>query len=772
MTYPIEFLYKLDQQQHKTIYSRITSLTNDELPQETIEGVFTQGSVSVDGSSAVRRTCSLTMVTNNTDFSDYYWTQQTKFRLEVGLSNMVDPDYPDIIWFDQGLYLITSFNKQLALNNCTITLQGKDKMCKLNGDLGGNINASTDFGKIEEEDANHNWVIRSLPLKEIILNLVHVYGGEPLHNIIINDLDTAGLELLEYRSDRPMYLYREEGSNRYINNTFDGSMKVSLNSDMTNSTTLENLSVECFETLVDSLTETAKSTPIYVEENKYYYFTKIEYGNTSGYRLTELTYAGDLIANVGETITSVLDKIKNMLGHFEYFYNKKGQFVFQKKKSVINTTWSPTESFSQRFEEGEFDTVQYKFNELQLITAFSANPNLTNFKNDFSVWGKRKSITGAEIPVHLRYAIDEKPVYYKSIDVGNDQQEIIDYNQKYGTNLSGQVGAEYKDSEYDWRELIYRMALDYFKYAHVLDDFPQKVAAANPLYYPTGTTGYEQYYTDLQAFWRELYNPEILPRNDIYISSREEKIKANEGFIAIYNETKIAKQNSYDALTDKTTSEAQKYLSDIEALEATIKSLQEENNTLQKEINKYEEGLGYYSQEESKERKYWNKSIYETPENLNFWFDFIDTGDLISKYSVKKIGSRTKVINDNNVKSIYYRDIPQVIYTSSSDFEIDNQYMTGYRYIQIPQAYQDKLFSISSQGLSAKERLDELLQTHTYFVDSSNITTFPLYHLEPNSKIRLESDKYQIYGDYEVSKFTIPLTYNGTMSLSVTKSVN
>jgi hypothetical protein len=38
-----------------------------------------------------------------------------------------------------------------------------------------------------------------------------------------------------------------------------------------------------------------------------------------------------LIAKVGESVTSVLDKIKNMLVEFEYFYNLDGQFIFQKK---------------------------------------------------------------------------------------------------------------------------------------------------------------------------------------------------------------------------------------------------------------------------------------------------------------------------------------------------------------------------------------------------------------------------------------------------------
>jgi hypothetical protein len=48
----------------------------------------------------------------------------------------------------------------------------------------------------------------------------------------------------------------------------------------------------------------------------------------------------------------------------------------------------------------------------------------------------------------------------------------------------------------DWREVIYQMALDYYKYNH-LDNFSLKVADANPNEYPLGTTGYEQYYIDL-----------------------------------------------------------------------------------------------------------------------------------------------------------------------------------------------------------------------------------------------------------------------------------
>jgi hypothetical protein len=70
---------------------------------------------------------------------------------------------------------------------------------------------------------------------------------------------------------------------------------------------------------------------VYVKEQGVkvpYIFAKVSYGQTAGYRKTDLTYPGDLIGNVGESVVSILDKIKNMLVEFEYFYDVNGQFVF------------------------------------------------------------------------------------------------------------------------------------------------------------------------------------------------------------------------------------------------------------------------------------------------------------------------------------------------------------------------------------------------------------------------------------------------------------
>jgi hypothetical protein len=100
MLYDKEFLLKLDQNKHKVIYARITALDFQESPIEYIEGRVTQGSINLDGASAVRRTCSLTIAAPEFNYNDYYWGLNTKFKLEIGVQNDIDPTYPDIIWFD------------------------------------------------------------------------------------------------------------------------------------------------------------------------------------------------------------------------------------------------------------------------------------------------------------------------------------------------------------------------------------------------------------------------------------------------------------------------------------------------------------------------------------------------------------------------------------------------------------------------------------------------------------------------------------------------
>ena len=1113
-----DFLLELDKYRNKVIYARITSLKFDESPRESIEGRVTQGSINLDGASALRRSCSLTIVAENFQYDDYLWGMNTKFKLEIGVENPINSRYPDIIWFNQGIYLIASFNTSRSATNFTITIQGKDKMCLLNGEVGGSLTSSVDFGQIEEEDENGNWVIKKIPIPEIIRNAVHVYANEPYHNIVINDLDTYGLELLEYRYDTPMYLYRTiDPSTGEMSNTYTGALLETadkkyylsnVNNDTTNpAISLSEIPVDHLDMLVDTLVGTSDPKPVYIKDNgsfKKLYMAKVQYGQTAGYRQTDLVYAGDLIANIGESITSVLDKIKNMLSEFEYFYDINGQFVFQKKQSFISTMWGPntiilnsdidiiSRAIDKLHEDmsdqeyidyknqseipwGEYDnklktyiitynqfleysyeeqveylygllasyetlyytseaanqpieqlavasSTTYIFNGGELITAFNNNPQINNLKNDYSIWGERTGVSGAKIPVHLRYAIDEKPTYYKAFDgkiymsdrsvvedlkqkakdqikaefydkiaafkilypipealgapkkmedgswsagwwdirdwfnyytilngespsytmkwysrndlsgcvkalslpvtysmpqsinessyvwllirnsdgtynpqhgrgnpagnatictlyhsyYTNDEQtsykteKVVDENGKFITKsfippyngcndnhtyieflegdvkkqgntvyfynpafpsydsyqdlVDDKIEKEYEEYEkqgilnyVDWREIIYQMARDYYKH-NTEDAFEYTVAQNNPQYYKTGRTGYESYYIDLQGFWRELYYPHLgddytslgvedkdgnfidgeLSALDAQIKSLTEYIYGKEvdysdnnlggmenDICALNNllsdekwEEARATADSYsydiDAKDENNKTDPVLYLtmlqdlyfrkkSELEVLTMTYDDKKAKYDKLKQDYTE-----NYYTQvTDSDARKHWNKNVFEAPETLNFWFDFLEasTDSVLGKYSVQNIGARTKPINDTNVKSIYFRETPGVVFVNDITQTVGG---TGYRYIQVPNI--DTMFTISAQGKSAKERLDELLYQHSYSIESATITTIPIYYLQPNTRVYLYDEASKLNGDYIISKITIPLAYNGTMQLTATKA--
>ena len=350
------FLQDLYQNRHKEIYAKIIALDKDENAKEQIEGQVTGGSMSLDGTSNVRRSCNLTVVTPNIDINAYYWGFKSKFRLFIGLNNTINSDYDNIIWFPMGTYVITGFSTSYSTNNYTINISGKDKMCLLNGELGGSVFATIDFGK-EEVYNTHSKVttINDIPIKTIVREAVHEYAGERWENIIINDLDDIGLELLDYKGKSPLYLLlRENGSNEDLGDTaqitLDGSFLVYVGEtpisgesavQISNSTVItynprNSLSVMDDEGVPQP---TLVRLPGDDPENLYT-IAKVEYNQTCGYRYTDITYAGDLILNTGEAITSMLDKLVGMLGNWEYFYDTDGRFIFQRKKTYLDKTWN------------------------------------------------------------------------------------------------------------------------------------------------------------------------------------------------------------------------------------------------------------------------------------------------------------------------------------------------------------------------------------------------------------------------------------------------
>lgn len=844
--FDMAFLQSLLTQNNRTLYARIIALTQEELPIEYIEGKATAGSVNIDGNSAVRRTCSLTLVAQNVNINEFYWGLKTKFRLEIGVKNEINSNYEDIVWFKQGTFVITSFSVSYGTNSFTINISGKDKMCLLNGDLGGALPHITDFGIEETYNSETNiTTYESVPIRRIIRESVQNFGNELASNIIINDIEDAGLDLLEYRGDIPLFLLKEINSDIFTNMTINQNQPCFIQSeddDEWYETTIGDSSKIKYYNLVHIDDVENNPTPIklrYSDDANIYVVAKMEYGSIPGYRLTDLVYAGDLIANVGETLTSVLDKIKNMLGNYEYFYNLDGKFIFQKKRNYVQLSWLNVEQ-SDDASPANNDVPMWDFKDSQLITTFQNTPNFANLKNDYAVWGTKKTTAGSELDIHMRFAIDEKPENYYSL---LDDKE---YSVANG---------------WDWRELIYKMALDYRRFYHD-DNFLYNLAQKNPQY-PTGKTGYEQYYVDMEGFWRQLYNPnpeakfkevedfskinenvfihngyrhptkeeyenltykeafiieswqdgneEIMPfknysrcrleNGQTYwyktkskgYSSHTIKNIDEDTFFKFFNIESIYIEQSPGIYIKLVEDEFKKVSADIiyikdktyqswKQLPQELQKVYYKNGEWKKEISYKKQSIYgrptevysspeivfYYQQYFDYGEDYWANAVKDNPETLLFWFDFLDAnGSELSKYSVKNVGIRAKALNDKDVKSIYYREIPNVIFqTGEEEFE----HKPGYVYIQL-QNTMENLFTISSKGKSAKERIEELLYDNGCCIESISITALPIYHLEPNSRIKVYDNKTNIDGEYIVNKITIPLTYNGTMNISATKVV-
>ena len=1111
------------------------------------------------------------MVTEQININEFYWGVKTKFKLEIGLKNKLTNQYaagensiyPDIVWFPQGTFIVSAFNTSIGTNSCTIALSGKDKMCMLNGELGGQLFASIDFGteeieiksmkqitdfqdvssdtlmtntyymklssddygniltsnklyslvvsdegfyykngneylfkgdstdhdklydvyklvtdpnelfeqvSIQEYEKNRyyyqkypsyyvldNAVSQSpnrqyyqliplykeeytyskvqIPLEKIIREAVHAYAKEPYHNIIINDLDDYGLEQLTYKGDKPLFAIRSYATGHYVNMALSDQIK---NSDSiedavylfnTNKTdvdiTINGVSF-MWEPLVSDYTS-AQGTPLKLNSvtktysmvtseyaanhpEECYTIAKILYGTDVGYRITDLVYAGDLISAIGDSLTSVLDKIKTMLGDFEYFYDIQGHFVFQRKRTYVNTSWSQlTETDDESYVDyvnSDRKKFSFNFEGNRLVSAVQNSPALTNLRNDFSVWGKRKSLSGAEIPIHARYAIDKKPVFYKTLsgksytvseryaieqlDIDYDISPEDIYNQIKNFNMAyelptvlkshqprkngdgswtpgwwdirdwaayyklltdttedpngtmkfysrgdengcvpvGSLSDDYNDfSSYsantcvwlitiskngrintghgrgvfgtqstlctyytsfladdriqyiptdrtqyfyypysgcndrhtylyflnqikpydeaeeneivgvyfynpdfpdvsyeqlvedkianayenwkkdnqvyivDWREIIYQMALDFFagqgcseeEPLHISDDgilsdpdhFLYEVAVRNPYYYPTGITGYEQYYTDMEGFWRQLYNPDYVPVAEYQMGQYNDKTVqgTNSVYFTKTKEWSGMTLSDYiiDYYVDKNSDQVEAEYAELCRQIAAAGTGSEQAEQLMRAKEKFDKyQISPTSDDEERIRRlYWNTAVFENPESLNFWIEFLDDGIELAQFAVPMVGDRSKTVNDDKATAIVFKEIPDLILYNIFDSdgtgpdyskirkEITEE--SGYTFIYLPKGFSQYL-NISYRSNSVKNKVDELLYQYAYCIENITITAIPIYYLEPNTRIYVQDKTTQINGEYIVSKITLPLTYNGTMSITATKA--
>lgn len=444
-----DFLTQLDSLHMRVQYAKIILLSfKDEQPIKEIQGSITSGSLSVNGSSAVRRTINLSILASldngNLENIDNEISINKKVKVFVGYKNPLKV-YDDIIWFPCGLFVLSTANISRSTSGWTISITGKDKMCLLDGTAGGTLPGSTTFHESYIQLENGDIEIQYPTIFKIIYEAVNHWGGEAMENIIITDIDEEVKMLVKYMGDEPIYF-----SDDYQSLSF-----------------------------------------VYDKKN---YPNICSYGQDAGYEYTEFTYPGELVLNAGDTVVTLLDKIVSTLGNYEYFYNLDGKFVFQQIKNYLNAASPLLEleaaNYVKTYNNAKF---LYSLTDLDTTTAITINPKYDGIKNDFYVWGQRETISGAAVSIRYHLAIDDKP----DLDLAQKWMwELKDKETGYIVRYEFTDSADYSNDEYEvtligpkceeWREELYRRALN----AQVTNSV------------------YDNYYdSELIAEWRGLYDP-------------------------------------------------------------------------------------------------------------------------------------------------------------------------------------------------------------------------------------------------------------------------
>lgn len=388
-----EFLKKLDSFINQRLYVRITLLDWSEDPIREIQGELSSGSMTKSGSSSVRMTCNFTVALDSGTYDSedikMDFSINKKVFLECGVKNETDEyaDYP-ILWFPQGVFFISSMQiSSTASGALNMSLSLKDKMCMLNGDVGGKLPATTIFDEEDTQSASGEYVSEKVLVYYIIQEAVHHFGGEDLNNIIIEDVDLKIRRVVKWMGTNPIYLVSNG------NSTSNGYYIVRTTAPTDGSAYLKKLQ-----------------------------------GDDIGYVYDDFVYLSELTLSLGNCVTDLLDKIKSYLGgNYEYFYDEYGAFHFREIKNYVNTTFATT-VLNTMTRKGQSDIVLgsmtkddymvensvgesvYTFSDNSNIITMSCTPNYSNIKNDYVVQGLRK-MTSSDVSYPVRYhlAIDSKP---------------------------------------------------------------------------------------------------------------------------------------------------------------------------------------------------------------------------------------------------------------------------------------------------------------------------------------------------------------------------
>lgn len=725
----ISFLNKIYGLHNKTVHVLITSLDWQERKLQEIQGRVISSSISVNGDSAVRRTANLSIkILNNTELYnniDSLFSINKKIYLETGLQNSYAhlgeySDYP-IIWFPFGVYIIQNYSINHDPSGITINLSLGDKMCLLNGDAGGTIPASVNFESIDvlgpDGDLHTEWQ----RINSIIPEMVHHFGGENIEKIIVNDIDDKIKQPLKWRGSNPLYLWDNNNiANRNI-----------------------------FYTTIDTT-----SIPNYTKK-------KIIYNYDAGYTYTDFVYPGELVAGAGDTVCTVLDKIKNTLGNYEYYYDVFGNFIFQEIKNYINvsewrTAWQDfTEdplSYLPYVYNTRLNTAVYRFDNSDFIISYSNAPQFNMIKNDFVVWGKRKNDTGLELPCRYHLVIDKRP----QLD-----EDLLLHQLCFDISVD------------DYIKRANFISNKFTELAQLIEYKPQ--GEVGKYYYISSENAIYTWINDIDNYYMLLNN--YLATNENIESSgtnyQRNPDEPNNGYI------KMPLATYYEDFTVSKNTDWRNILY-YRGLQDWLRGLTDNNRTNAEAGYYWAEMCNEWPKLYDVENNHWIEGVLEAPSSFDWWIDFIDNEPELNKFSVDAIGRRSYSTTDETCNCVFEPDIPDVIIVNVGDEEgvVDSRSgLTQARFKELglyPTQVSEPIYdSLSAGGTfnSCYQHVRQLLTNYTNYNENINVTCLPIYHLEPNTRVFFNDPESGIYGDYIINSISFNLGNTGTMSISARKVI-
>ena len=801
------FLRELDEYNNKFYYVKIIVLSMNEKPINSIEGRITKGgSINIDGSSAVRRTCNLSFVAleeeNDLTNIENLLSINKKIKIEIGIKNNFSDKYDDdVFWFPQGVFVIVNPSISNSSSGCQISLTCKDKMALLNGECGGNLPASVTFHEYDQvlgtarvdnwPDEPNNYTVYNFGseksengvssqywqwsktkgfypssedmigqiisepnlIYDIIQTLVCNYGGESLDKIIINDVPLEIKQLMRNSSSGSIFYNPSTGIY-----SIDQSLSVDTSGD----------------------------------------WIEFETGEDCGYVYTDFVYPGELISNIGENICSVLDKIKNTLGNYEYFYDIDGNFVFQEIRNYLNVSYSPvpmgrmiipldssSEIFGNNLSEIEqlptnqerIDYIVDIINNGTVITFSSSaildNQNLKvnagdvelnsfatgllrlNKSNIYSINGKKLIIDGEGYSESIILKIDDNyNITYPTVD-GRYGRFMISYVTE-GTPAWKQVNNLYILNKDNY-------LIDYDSNKKSVYDFNSETGLITNI---SNNPNYTNVKNDFHVWGRDNSGLGI----HYHLVIKEKPKVMNEYKVVLTDDKQLKIDNDNGINYIPTDWRVEIYLQGKlkESLQQRPDIYEQEMIDLLPMIYEFKQDngniIGYYKEDVSKAN------------SLKYFVDYLDPINDLYNCSVDLIGNRIYSYQQDNIVRLYNNDVPNVIIINKDGDNIYNNRIMdrcdgeGQPRSNVRESIYNNM-SLGTLGYSAQEVARDLLYQYTDYNSTISFQAIPIFYLEPNTRITVKDRKTGIFGDYIIKSISKPLDGQGTMSITATKAL-